>query len=228
MGTSVLKIFDMTVAQTGLSEEKIKTLGYDYDKTYTYSPSHATYYPNAKMMSIKTMWDKKTLKILGCEIVGFDGVDKRIDVMATVISLGGKILDLKDLELCYAPPYSSAKDPINMVGFVADNVISGRLKQFFWHDVDSLPRDGSINLLDVRSEYEFSSGAIDGFINIPLDSIRAGLHRLDKKKPVYVHCHSGHRSYIACSILVGNGFDCYNLAGGYRFYELNASKKQHK
>jgi len=218
-GSAVLKLFDMTVATTGLSEKSAKAAGIDYDKTYTYSASHASYYPGASNMSVKVLWEKETHKLLGAQIVGFDGVDKRMDVLATAIRFGAKVTDLANLELCYAPPFGSAKDPVNMAGFVAENVISGKMKQFFWHDVENLPRDGSVTLLDVRTKTEVACGMIDGFIHIPLDSLRENLNLISKEKPVYVHCHSGLRSYIACRILTGNGYDCYNLAGGWRLYE---------
>lgn len=218
-GSAVLKIFDMTVATTGLNEKSASAAGIDYDKTYTFSASHASYYPGANNMSVKLLWEKDTLKLIGAQIVGFDGVDKRMDVLATAIRFGAKVTDLIELELCYAPPFGSAKDPVNMAGFVAENVVSGKLKQFFWHDVASLPRDGSVTLLDVRTDTERSRGAIDGFMHIPVDSLREHLDLLPKGKPVYVHCHSGLRSYIACRILSGYGYDCYNLAGGWRLYE---------
>ena len=218
-GSAVLKLFDMTVATTGINEKTAKATGIDYDKTYTYSASHASYYPGAKNMSIKAIWDKESLKILGAQIVGYDGVDKRMDVLATAIRFGAKITDLTNLELCYAPPYGSAKDPVNMLGYVAENIVTGKIKQFFWDEVDKLPRDGSVILLDVRTKTEVSRGKIDGFIHIPLDSLREHLDEIPKDKPVYVHCHSGLRSYIACRILYGNGYECYNLAGGYRLYE---------
>lgn len=218
-GSAVLKIFDMTVATTGLNEKSASAAGIDYDKTYTFSASHASYYPGANNMSVKLLWEKDTLKLIGAQIVGFDGVDKRMDVLATAIRFGAKVTDLIELELCYAPPFGSAKDPVNMAGFVAENVVSGKLKQFFWHDVASLPRDGSVTLLDVRTDTERSRGAIDGFMHIPVDSLREHLDLLPKGKPVYVHCHSGLRSYIACCILSGYGYDCYNLAGGWRLYE---------
>lgn len=218
-GSAVLKLFDMTVATTGLNEKSAKSAGIDYDKTYIYSGSHASYYPGANNMSVKALWDKKSLKILGAQIVGFDGVDKRMDVLAAAIRFGAKITDLTELELCYAPPFGSAKDPVNMLGFVAENIITGKIKQFFWHDIESLPQDGSITLLDVRTATEVVRGKIDGFMNIPLDSLRARIGEVPKDKPVYVHCHSGLRSYIACRILSGNGYDCYNLAGGWRLYE---------
>ena len=218
-GSSVLKIFDMTIATTGLNEKSAANAGFDFDKTYTYSASHASYYPGASMMSVKVLWDKKTLKILGAQIVGFDGVDKRLDVIATAIRFGAKVTDLAELELCYAPPFGSAKDPVNMVGFVAENVISGKIRQFFWHDVETLPRDGSITLLDTRTNTEVARGKIDGFMHIPLDTLRERINEIPKDRPVYVHCHSGLRSYIACRILSGHGYTCYNLAGGYRLYE---------
>ena len=218
-GSAVLKLFDMTIATTGINEKAAKAAGIDYDKTYTYSGSHASYYPGASMMSIKALWDKKTLKLLGAQIVGFDGVDKRLDVLATAIRFGAKITDLAELELCYAPPFGSAKDPVNMLGFVAENVVSGKVKQFFWHDVENLPRDGSVTLLDTRTLLEVGRGKIEGFMHIPVDSLRSRIHEIPKEKPVYVHCHSGLRSYIACRILSGYGFECYNLAGGWRLYE---------
>ncbi|MBQ9949826.1 MAG: FAD-dependent oxidoreductase [Clostridia bacterium] len=218
-GTSVLKLFDMTVATTGLNEKAAIAAGFDFDKTYTYSASNASYYPGASMMSVKVLWDKVTHKILGAQIVGFDGVDKRMDVISTVMRLGGKVTDLASLELCYAPPFGSAKDPVNMIGFVAENVITGKMSQFFWHDVENLPRDGSVTLLDTRTRMEFEQGMIDGFMNIPLDSLRERLDEIPKGKPVYVHCRSGFRSYIACRILAGYGYECCNLAGGWRLYE---------
>ena len=218
-GSSVLKLFDMTVATTGLNEKTAAEAGYDYDKTYTYSASHASYYPGSSMLSVKVLWDKATLKILGAQIVGFDGVDKRMDVLATAIRFGAKVTDLTDLELCYAPPFGSAKDPVNMVGFVAENVITGKIGQFFWHDVEDLPRDGSVTLLDTRTDTEVARGRIDGFMHIPVDALRARISEVPADKPVYVHCHSGLRSYIACRILAGYGFTCYNLAGGWRLYE---------
>lgn len=224
-GSAVLKLFDMTVATTGINEKSAKAAGINYDKTFIYSGSHASYYPGGSNMSIKALWDKQTLKILGAQIVGFDGVDKRMDVLSTAIRFGAKITDLAELELCYAPPFGSAKDPVNMLGFVAENVISGKIKQFFWNDVENLPRNGSVTLLDVRTATEVQRGKIDGFINIPLDSLRERISEIPKDKPVYVHCHSGLRSYIACRILSGNGYECFNLAGGWRLYESVINEK---
>ncbi|MEG1845663.1 MAG: FAD-dependent oxidoreductase [Oscillospiraceae bacterium] len=225
-GSAVLKIFDMTVATTGLNESTANAAGIYFDKTYIYSSSHASYYPNAQNMSIKVLWEKDSYKLLGAQIIGFDGVDKRMDILASAIRFGAKVTDLTELELCYAPPFSSAKDPVNMVGFVAENVITGKLKQFFWNDVEKLPRDGSITLLDVRTKSEVARGKIDGFFNIPLDLLREHINEIPKGKPVYIHCHSGLRSYIACRMLCGYGYDCYNLAGGYRLYEAVVNQKK--
>ena len=218
-GSAVLKLFDMTVATTGCNEKSAVAGGLDYDKTYIYSGSHASYYPGAKNMSIKALWEKKTGKILGAQIVGFEGVDKRLDVIASAIRFGAKVTDLASLELCYAPPFSSAKDPVNMLGFVAENIITGKVKQYFWHDVERLKKDSGATLLDVRTQTEVLRGKIDGAIHIPLDKLRFNLAMIPKDKPVYVNCHSGQRSYIACRILSQNGYDCYNLAGGWRLYE---------
>ena len=225
MGTSVIKLFDLTAASVGLTEKAAKDLGYDFESVILSPSSHAGYYPGATTMTMKVVFDKSSLKILGAQIVGYDGVDKRIDVIATAILAGLKATELKDLELAYAPPYSSAKDPVNMAGFIIDNIASGIVKQFHINEIDTLPKDGSGTLLDTRTEKEYSRGHVEGFINIPVDSLRERLSEIDKTKPVYVMCQSGLRSYISCRILTGEGFDCYNFAGGYRFYESVTNEK---
>lgn len=217
-GTAIMRFFDLTAASVGLNEKAAAAAGIAYDKTYTYPSSHATYYPGSTNMSIKVLWEKESGRLLGAQIVGFDGVDKRMDVLSAAMRFGAGITDLTELELSYAPPFSSAKDPVNYLGFIGENVRAGRLQQFFWHDVDALPRDGSVTFLDVRTKTEAAADAIDGFMNIPLDALREHLDALPKDKPVYVHCFSGQRSYIACCILQGNGYTCYNLAGGIRLY----------
>lgn len=219
-GSSVLKLFDMTVAATGLSEKAAGNAGLSYDKAVTFSASHASYYPGASNMTIKTVFDKETGKILGAQIVGFDGVDKRIDVLATAIRAGMTGEGLTELELAYAPPFSSAKDPVNMAGYVIENVRSGLVRQYHWHDVENLPRDGSAILLDTRTPSEYERKHIEGTVNIPLDELRERIGELDNSKPVYVNCFSGLRSYVACRILSGYGFTCYNLSGGFRFYDI--------
>lgn len=218
-GSAILKLFDMTIGATGLNEKSAAVAGIDYDKTYIYPASHAGYYPGAQNMSVKAIWDRKSLKLIGAQLVGFDGVDKRTDILAAAIRFGAKITDLAGLELCYAPPFGSAKDPVNMLGFTAENIITGKIKQFFWNDVEKLPHDGSVTLLDVRTAAEVGRGKIDGSVNIPLDSLRERMEEIPQGKPVYVYCQTGLRSYIACRILSGSGFDCRNLAGGWRLYE---------
>ena len=216
-GSSVIKVFDMTAASTGINETNANKAGLDVDTVILSPMSHAGYYPGGKVMTMKVVFEKETYRLLGAQIVGYEGVDKRIDVLATAIRAGMKATELKDLDLAYAPPYSSAKDPVNMAGFMIENIASGVLKQ--WHLADALPRDGSVTLLDTRTVGEFAGGHIDGFVNIPVDELRERLGELDKSKPVYVICQSGLRSYIACRILSGNGFECYNFSGGFRFYD---------
>lgn len=225
LGSSVLKIFDMTVAMTGVNERTAQAAGLDYDKVYTYSQSHASYYPGGHGISIKTLYEKGTGKILGAQLVGYDGVDKRCDVIATAIRAGMTAYDLTELELCYAPPFGSAKDPVNFVGYVIENTLTGKVKNFFWNDVEKLPRDGSVTLLDVRTPSEREVGHIPGFIHIPLDELRQRAGELPQDKPVYIHCHSGLRSYLACRMLTGLGYDCCNLSGGWRFYEIAVNDK---
>ncbi len=224
-GSSVIKLFDMTAASTGINEKTAAALGLEYDKAVTYSASHATYYPGATDMTVKTIFVPSTGKILGAQIVGFDGVDKRIDVMAAAIRAGMTAADLEELELSYAPPFSSAKDPVNMVGYVIENLRGGLVKQHHWHDVEKLIGDDSVILLDTRTAGEYRRGRIPGSVNIPLDSLRERLGELDKSKKIYVNCFSGLRSYIACRILTQNGFDCSNLSGGFRYYEYIAGDK---
>ncbi len=225
-GSSVIKVFDMTVANTGINEKTAKRLGLDYEKLILFPMSHASYYPGGKMMNMKVIYEKGSLRLLGAQIAGFDGVDKRIDVLATAMNAGYTVLQLKDLDLAYAPPYSSAKDPVNMAGFMADNIESGKLKQMHWEDVEKLPRDGSYAFLDTRTVGEVKmGGALEGFMNIPVDSLRDNIDKLDPSKPLIVSCQSGLRSYIACRILAQHGFDCYNVSGGYRLYQVMKTDK---
>ncbi len=225
MGSSVIKLFDMTAASTGLTEAMARDSGLDYDSVVLSPNSHAGYYPGAKVMTMKVVYEKKSLRILGAQILGYEGVDKRLDVIATAISAGLKADELKDLELSYAPPYSSAKDPVNMAGFMIENIARGQVKQFHYDEINSLPRDGSVTLLDARTVKEYGRGHVDGFINIPVDDLRERLEEIDKEKPLYVMCQSGIRSYIACRILAAEGYNCYNFSGGYRFYEIVTKEK---
>ena len=218
-GSSVVKVFDLTAAATGVNETNAGKAGLSVDSVVLSPMSHAGYYPGGKVMTMKVVFEKETYRLLGAQIVGYEGVDKRIDVLATAIRAGLKATQLKELELAYAPPYSSAKDPVNMAGFMIENIANGILKQWHLEDVDKLPRDGSVTLLDTRTVGEYAGGHIDGFTNIPVDQLRERLGELDKSKPVYVICQSGLRSYIACRILSGYGFECYNFSGGFRFYD---------
>lgn len=225
-GSSVIKIFDMTAAVTGINEKTARSLGLDTDKVILSPMSHAGYYPGGKVMTMKVLFEKGSYRILGAQIVGFDGVDKRIDVMATAIRAGMKAYELIDLDLAYAPPYSSAKDPVNMAGYIIENIKKGIVKQWYYEDDETLPRDGSVTLLDTRTVQEYSKGHVNGFVNIPVDELRERIGELDKTKPVYVICQSGLRSYIASRILTGNGFDAYNFAGGFRFYDAVRNDKE--
>lgn len=224
-GSAILKIFELTVATTGVTEDTAKAYGMAYDKVVLFPNSHASYYPGATTLAIKAIFEKYRGKLLGVQVVGFEGVDKRCDIFATAIRTGMIGSDLNQLELCYAPPFSAAKDPVNMVGFVIENTVNGLVRNFHWHDIETLPSDGSVIRLDVRQQAEVEQGRIEGFIHIALDDLRAKLDQLDKSKPIYVHCHSGLRSYLACRILSGQGFECYNLSGGYRLYQLLARER---
>lgn len=218
LGTSILKVFDLTVASTGINETQCKKNNIDYEKVILSPMSHAGYYPNAKVLTIKVIFERNTQKILGAQIIGYDGVDKRIDVIATAIKAGLKATELKDLELAYAPPFSSAKDPVNLAGFIIENIENGFVKQFHYDEIDNLRNDPNAFLLDTRTELEYSKGFAEGFTNIPVDSLRQRINELDKNKRIYVMCQSGLRSYIATRILVQHGYDAYNYAGGYRLY----------
>ena len=224
-GSSVIKIFDLTAATTGISEKKARNLGLETDSVILSPASHAGYYPGAMVMTMKVVFEKGTYRLLGAQIIGYDGVDKRIDVLATAIRAGMKATELKELDLAYAPPYSSAKDPVNMAGFMIENIENGVLKQWHVEDAENLPRDGSVTLLDTRTVREYQRGHIEGFYNIPVDELRERLDEIDKNKPIYVICQSGLRSYISCRILEGNGYTAYNFAGGFRFYEVVTSDK---
>lgn len=217
-GSSVIKIFDLTAAVTGINEKTARSLGIAADKVILSPMSHAGYYPGGRLMTMKVLFEKETYRLLGAQIVGFEGVDKRIDVLATAIRTGIKAYELVELDLAYAPPYSSAKDPVNMAGYMIENIKNGVVKQWYYEDYESLPCDGSATFLDTRTPKEYDMGHVEGFINIPVDELRDRIDELDSSKPVYVMCQSGLRSYIASRILIGSGFDAYNFAGGLRLY----------
>ena len=224
-GSSILQLFDLTAAATGLNEGGARRAGLDYDKVILSPMSHAGYYPGGQLLTMKVLFEKETFRLLGAQIIGYQGVDKHIDILATAIHAGLKATDLKDLDLAYAPPYSSAKAPVNMAGFMIDNIARGKVKQWYLEDVDTLPRDGSVTLLDTRTPMEYAGGCIPGFRNIPVDDLRERLDEIQPGKPVYVICQSGLRSYIASRILEEKGFEAYNFTGGFRYYAAVAYDK---
>ena len=215
MGTSIAKIFDLTVAAAGANAKLLKREGIPYISSYTHGSSHAGYYPGAVPLSIKILFAPETGVSLGAQVVGFGGVDKRIEMLAQTIQHEGTIYDLMELEHAYAPPYAAAKDPVNMAGFVADNILKDRVRIITWRDIDKLEAD--VVKIDVRTKDEYSLGTIPGFINIPVDELREHLDELPKDKPIVVTCAVGLRGYLAYRILVQNGFkNVRNLSGGYK------------
>lgn len=218
LGTSVAQVFSLTVAATGNNEKLLQTLNKNYEAIHVHPASHPTYYPGSSPVSLKVIFDPYSGAILGAQGVGAEGVDKRIDVIATAIKGKLKVSDLTDLELAYAPPYSSAKDPVNIAGYVAANVIDGELSVFHYHEVANLLDQGAL-LVDVREPHERINGVIEGSINIPLGEIRERLTELPKDQVIYVHCQVGLRGYLAARILKNNGYETSNLSGGYKTYD---------
>lgn len=219
MGTSIAKVFDLTVATAGANAKLLKRENIEYISSYTHSASHAGYYPGAVPLSVKILFDPKNGRLFGTQIVGFGGVDKRIEMAAQVIQNQGTVYDLISLEHAYAPPYSAAKDPINMAGFVAENILLGKSKSIHWRDIAELPADTV--RIDVRTPHEYQLGTIPGFINIPVDELREHLDELPKDKPIVVTCAVGLRGYLAYRILIQNGFShVRNLSGGYKTWSV--------
>ena len=224
LGSMVVKVFDLTVASTGASEKVLKHNNIPYLVSYTHSGSHASYYPGATMMAIKLVFSPSSGKILGAQIVGMKGVDKRIDILATAIRGAMTVYDLEELELAYAPPYSSAKDPINIAGFVAANILKGDMENINWDEFSDLDREKDI-LIDLRNQDELdAAGVIEGALHIPLNELREKLPELDKEKRYIPFCAVGLRGYLGHRILVQNGFHSKNLSGGYKTY-LGAKEK---
>lgn len=219
--SSILKLFDWTIASTGISEKQAKKLNINYEKVILSPNSNASYYSYGDIMTIKVLYNKNNLHILGAQIIGTKGVDKRIDVFATAMRAQLKATELVNLDLSYAPPYSSAKDPVNMVGYIIENIEHGLVKQFHFEELEQIKKNHAVILLDTRTPFEYVRGHLEGFINIPIDELRQRLGELSPHKTIYVMCQSGMRSYLACRILSQNGFHCYNFSGGYRFYEIN-------
>ena len=219
-GVSAMKVFSLTAASAGITEENAKRLGLDYDVAITYQADHASYYPGSQMMMLKLVYEKTTGRVLGGEAVGRNGTDKRIDRISMAAAMGMTVEDLVDLDFAYAPPYSSAKDPVNILGYIASNKMKGILEEFRAEDIPSLDKSSSM-LVDLRTEEEVKGGLIEGAVNIPLDSLRDNLDKLDKSKTIYVYCRSGQRSYIGYRILKGHGFRAKSLSGGYLMYSYS-------
>jgi NADPH-dependent 2,4-dienoyl-CoA reductase/sulfur reductase-like enzyme/rhodanese-related sulfurtransferase len=225
LGTSVVKVFDMVLASTGANEKFLKKHDIPYLVSYTHSGSHAGYYPGATNTSVKILFSPGTGKVLGAQIVGRKGVDKRIDVLATAIRAKMTVFDLEELELAYAPPYSSAKDPINICGFVAANILKGDMEIAHWSDLNALEKNGAM-LIDLRTPFELKhAGKIEGALHIPIDDLRNRLTELDKQKTYIPFCAVGFRGYLGHRILVQNGFTSKNLSGGFLTYTM-ANKKE--
>ena len=216
-GTAICKVFNLAIGMTGLSEKAARRAGIPFEKIYIHPASHASYYPGAAPLSIKMLFNPQTGKVLGAQAVGSDGVDKRIDVFAVAIRAGLTVFDLEELELSYAPPYGSAKDPVNFAGFVAANALRGDVQ--LCHVADVVNPAPHCKLLDVRTPGEVAAGTIPGSKNIPVDQLRDRLGELSKEKEYLVFCKVGQRGYLACRILAQNGFKCRNLTGGYTTYQ---------
>lgn len=215
-GTSIIKIFNLMATSTGANERTLSRLGIPYIAIYSHPFSHATYYPGAKQFAAKLLFNKEG-EILGCQMVGPDGADKRMDVVATTMRLGGKVTDLCELELAYAPPFSSAKDPVNMLGYMAQNILEGRSNLVDYKYVENRDKNTTM-LIDVRTPKEFAEGHIEGAINIPVDELRSRLNELDKDKEIIEYCRVGIRGHVAERILVQNGFRVKNMSGGWLTY----------
>ncbi|BAU28465.1 CoA-disulfide reductase [Aneurinibacillus soli] len=227
MGTSIAKVFDLTVASTGMNEKALQRLSIPYEAVHIHPNSHAGYYPGASPISLKLLFNREDGTIYGAQAVGRDGVDKRIDVIAVAIKAGMTVRDLPDLELSYAPPYSSAKDPVNMAGYVALNIMDGLSDIVQWHQIDDIVADGGL-LIDVREPIEREMGFIPGSINIPLGDIRERMDEIPKEKPVYVSCQVGLRGYLAARILRQYGYQVYNVDGGYKTYSNAFQPQKHQ
>ncbi|OOM13786.1 CoA-disulfide reductase [Clostridium saccharobutylicum] len=225
LGSSVAKVFDYTVATTGNNEKTLKRLGIEYKAIHIHPGSHAGYYPGAFSIAFKMLFDPKNGTIFGAQGVGMDGVEKRIDIIATAIKGNLNVFDLQDVEVCYAPPYNSAKDPVNMLGYYASNIIDGIVDIIEWDQIDKLDKKNSI-ILDVREEFELATGTFDNYIHIPLGELRNRLNEIPKDKDIYVTCQVGLRGYVGCRLLEQHGIKCTNIDGGIKtyFYVKNAEK----
>jgi len=228
-GTAILKLFDLTFGMSGNNEKQLKRNGISYQKVYAHSFSHAEYYPNAYPITIKLLFSPENGKILGTQVIGREGVDKRTDVIAMAIKLGGSVRDLIDAELAYAPPFGSAKDPVNIAGMIAENMLTGKVKPIFWDEIDKI--NNEFFILDVRADEDFKkvSGSLENTYRIPLEQVRNRLSEIPTNKKVFVYCAKGLKSYFASRILVQNGFqEVYSLNGGYLTLKHTLANKENK
>lgn len=219
-GTAVCGVFGLTIAATGVNEKTLRRLGWDYGKVYLHPGHHVGYYPNAKPINLKLLFSNQDGRILGAQAVGEEGTEKRIDVIAVALQTGATVFDLEEAELCYAPQFGAAKDPVNMAGMIAANALRGDAPLIHWSQLDEW-QEGL--LLDVRNGDEFAAGHIEGAINIPLAQLRDRLPELDPQQPIWVYCHVGQRAYYATRVLRLNGFKAYNLSGGLKTYQAVVS-----
>ena len=225
INTAIVKVFDMTVGATGTASKHLKAAGIDHIVSTTHNGSHAGYYPGAKQMTIQLAFAPKDGKLLSAQIAGYDGVDKRLDIFASYIKQGKTIFELIEFEHAYSPPYSSAKDPVNMAGFVAENILLDRLRVFYWNELEQLQPDDL--LIDVRRKDEYEAGNIEGSINIPIDELRNRLYEIPSNKTLYIYCEAGLRGYLAQRILRQSGYETVaNLSGGYYLWNACTTEKR--
>ncbi len=225
LGTGIVRVFDIAVGSTGANEKMLQKTGIPYKASLTHSANHAGYYPGAVPVSIKLLFSPDDGKVLGAQVIGLAGVDKRVDVFATAIMAGATVADLEELDLAYAPPYGSAKDPANIAGYVAHNILKGDLEAAYWNDVDQVCEAGQCFILDVRTPGEYALGNLKGAVNIPVDELRNRLAEIPKDRRVLVYCQVGQRAYVAYRMLKQHGFDVRNLSGGYKTYEIATGKQ---
>lgn len=225
LGTGIVRVFDIVVGSCGANERMLKKADIPYRASLTHSASHAGYYPGAVPVSIKLLVTTDNGNILGAQVIGLDGVDKRVDVFATAIMSGATVADLEELDLAYAPPYGSAKDPVNIAGYVAHNILKADVNAVYWYDVDRICEAGTCFVLDVRTAAECKLGMLQPAVNIPLDQLRDRLNEIPKDRRILVYCQAGLRAYIACRILTQHGYDAWNLSGGYKTYEIVTGKQ---
>jgi rhodanese-related sulfurtransferase len=223
LGTAIVRVFECSAACTGASEKTLQRLKLSYEKVYLHPASHANYYPGASRIAMKILFDPKTGKLLGAQVIGKDGVDKRIDVLATALKCGLTMYDLEALELAYAPPFGAAKDPVNLAGMVAQHVVKGEIKNAHWNELDQVGSNQQV-LLDVRDEDEREEGCIQPSLHIPLNELHERMQELPRDKEIIVYCQTGQRSFFACRQLALSGFKVKNLSGAYRTWKITQEK----